>query len=213
MGSDGSSGLSAHGGGAQGRSGGNLGSTTEECTRPSQDPTIDTISGPQDLNCGGYTWQSWWELPQPAGNDGWVIQEVLYTKHVEDASGATIEEETVHYWEAWPVDKGKTISQYQDTGALPAYDDWYGGSPRNNTKGTIVMTGTAKFYEGTLPPDFVPNNPDTYAFDLPATTTEPDFWDGTGTTHNILATWDCTGGNNESTVTAQAGGSLFTAGP
>ena len=83
MGSDGSSGLSAHGGGAQGRSGGNLGSTTEECTRPSQDPTIDTISGPQDLSCGGYTWQSWWELPQPAGNDGWVIQEVLYTKHAE----------------------------------------------------------------------------------------------------------------------------------
>ena len=43
-----------------------------------------------------------------------------------------------------------------------------------------------------LPATFIKQNPDTRAEDLPSTTKEPDFWDGSGTTHNLTVTWDCT---------------------
>jgi hypothetical protein len=48
--------------------------------------------------------------------------------------------------------------------------------------------GKAKFYEGTLPADFIrpdPANPHTKSGDRRSTTSQPPFWDGTGTDHNI----------------------------
>ncbi|HEY1279281.1 MAG TPA: DUF4157 domain-containing protein [Acidimicrobiales bacterium] len=62
------------------------------------------------------------------------------------------------------------------------------------TKGRIVVTGDAQFYEGlvTLPTHFITNNRDTQASFLPATTTDPKFTGGTpNVDHDVTVEWDC----------------------
>ena len=67
-----------------------------------------------------------------------------------------------------------------------------------------TFIGKAKFYEGTLPADFIcPNEAAKPAGALRAITTQPPFWDGTGTDHNLTVTWDCASGNDIVTVLAQ----------
>jgi hypothetical protein len=52
--------------------------------------------------------------------------------------------------------------------------------------------------------DFIcPNEAAKPAGGLRATTTQPPFWDGTGTDHNLAVTWDCTGGSDIITVLAE----------
>jgi hypothetical protein len=146
----------------------------------------------------------WFDVPNEAGQDGWVIQELTATFDVKNADGSTAYSKTYHYWEAWPIKKGKKVTDWQDQ-KLDDNDDQYYSPSRPNTKGTITYTGTAKFYEGPLPADFKANNPDTIAGILPSTTTKPPNWDGSGTTHNIQSSWDCTGGKSTSSVSGQAG--------
>ena len=175
----------------------------QPCT-PAQDPVLTNVSGPKDMGCGGYAWKIWFDLPKPAAADGWVIQEITVVYDIKDNTGKTINNESVHYWEAWQVKKGKSGTVWQDE-KLDDNDDAYTESSRKNTKGSSIVTGKAKFYEGDLPGDFKTNNPDTQAGILHATTKKPSFWDGTGTDHNITATWDCTGADSPSTISAQAG--------
>lgn len=169
-----------------------------------QNPRVTNVSGPKDLGCGGVDWKVWFDLPKAAEADGWVVQEINAVFEVKDASGATIQNQRFHFWEAWEVKKGKTGTVWQDQ-KLDDNDDQYGTGRRANTKGSISVLGKAKFYPGPLPPDFVKNNPDTLAHILHSTTKKPEFWDDTGTTHNIISVWDCTKTPGTSEVTAQAG--------
>jgi hypothetical protein len=153
------------------------------------------VSGPTDKGCGGVDWRIYWDLPSAAGRDGWVIQEVTDTFDVKDAAGKSTFKKVYHFWEAWPVSKGKSITQLQDntaTGYDNSYDDGYMISSFPGTKGELSIVGKAKFFEGDLPSDFKQKNPDTIAGNLYSTTTKPGFWDGSGVDHNITATWDCT---------------------
>ena len=169
-----------------------------------QDPNITTVGGPKDLGCGGFDWKVWFDIPEAAKEDGWVIQEVNVTYDVKNADGTQNVKKTYHFWEAWELKAGKKVTVWQDE-SLDDNDDQYFTDSRPNTKGTVVGKGIAKFHEGPLPADFKKHNPDTVAGQLHSTTTKPDFWDGTGTAHNITSTWDCTGDPKSSSVTAKAG--------
>lgn len=179
-----------------------VGTITSTC--PSQTPNISTVKGPQDKGCGGTDWRTKWSLPSPAGQDGWIIQEVKIDRDITRADGATIKK-SYHYWEAWPVTKGQTITDYQASGKYP-HDDFYYSGEMPGTKGTSSWTGNAKFYEGDLPADFKSNNPDTPAAGiLRATDKKPDFWDASGIDHNLKAAWDCTTAPPTSSVSGKAG--------
>ncbi len=71
---------------------------------------------------------------------------------------------------------------------------------RSNTADVDTFLGKARFYEGTLPADFIRKNGETLAEDRRSTTTQPPFWDGTGTDHNLSVAWDCTAGNDLRTL-------------
>ncbi len=73
--------------------------------RASQTPTITTLKGPTDTGCGGFDWRIYWGLPTAAGQDGWVIQEINATFDIMDGSDKPILHKTLHFWEAWPVEK------------------------------------------------------------------------------------------------------------
>jgi hypothetical protein len=129
-----------------------------------------------------------------------------------------------NYWEAWPVKAGEGTARMIPPTPVPAVGPapaphgtapvTKGGKPAPNfpvpysagddtfgdpetgggTKGKIVVTGNAKFYEGlvALPPHFIANNPDTQARSLPSTTTDPKLAGGTpDVDHNLTVEWDC----------------------
>jgi hypothetical protein len=144
-----------------------------------QNPVITTVGCPPTTMCGGMMWQVTFSLPQPATTCGWVIQMITVNGQPP-------------FWEAFYIQAGATTTMniYQQA------DDTYGSNHALNTMGTDTTQGTARFYEGTLPPDFVYCDADggspaggTRRF----TRTQPPWWDGQGTPHNITITWDCTG--------------------
>src|SRR5271166_1042333 len=96
---------------------------------------------------------------------------------------------------------GKKVTVWQDKGLDDNDDLYYCAPAAKKTKGENKLLGVVKFYEGPLPADFKTNNPSTIAGILHSTTTKPPFWDGTGTTHNITATWDDTGSAPTPSVT------------
>jgi hypothetical protein len=102
------------------------------------------------------------------------------------------------------VKKTKKFTIYRDRG--DAYDDMYEISSFPSHKGKIVAFGKAKFYEGTLPSDFVAYNPSTLAGSLRSTATKPPFWDDTGTDHSVNVEFDCTKTPNTDRIDPVAGG-------
>src|SRR5208337_1426680 len=166
--------------------------------RISQTVAISTVDGPNDLGYGGCSWKVWYSMASASGAAGWVIQEVTASF---STSGATMRSNSYHYWEAWEVEKGKKVTVLLDKGLDDNDDLYYCAPAAKKTKGENKLLGVVKFYEGPLPADFKTNNPSTIAGILHSTTTKPPFWDGTGTTHNITATWDDTGSAPTPSVT------------
>lgn len=174
-------------------------------TRASQNPRIKTLyGGPKDLGCGGVQWMVGFELPNPAGNEGWIIQQITRSYDIRNPDGSVrdpaINTPKPTFWEAWPVRKGavETSNRYHATDEGVTYDDSFDQPRRPNLRGTFKVVGLAKFYEGALPVGFIKNNPHTRSMDLPSSTTRPFFWDDTGTVHNLTVEWDCTRGAGQS---------------
>jgi hypothetical protein len=165
----------------------------------SQNPTINTLyGGPKDLGCGGVEWLVEFKLPQQAEGDGWIIQQIQRAYDIRKKDGtvadANLNTPKPTYWEAWPVKKDAvlTANRFDATDDGRTYDDTFDQPTRPNLKGTFKVVGLVKFYEVTLPPDFIKKNPATRALDLHSSTIKPPFWDGTGTLHNLTTSWDCT---------------------
>jgi len=162
---------------------------------PSQDPGIDSQVCSKST-CGNIVWAVNFKLPMPAATSGWVVQEITYDINV--TGGKHLQG---HFWEGFFIKQGDTRGIYD-----PDYDDTYKDTGENthpaNSMGMSMVIGKAKFYEGTLPADFICPNPASVAGSRRSTTTQPPFWDGTGTDHNLTVTWDCTGGNDILTVLA-----------
>jgi len=164
----------------------------------SQNPSIRTLyGGPSDLGCGGVEWLVEFQLIRPAEADGWIIQQVTRSYDIRKPDGSVADPRLnapkAPFWEAWPVKKGatRTANRYDATDDGRTYDDSFDQPPRSGLKGEFKVVALVKFYEVTLPSTFVKHNPLTRAEDLPSSTTRPDFWDDTGTIHNLTVTWDC----------------------
>ncbi len=169
----------------------------------SQNPAINTLyGGPSDLGCGGVEWLVEFKLPAKAEGDGWIIQQIQRSYDIRKRDGsvadANLNAPKPTFWEAWPVKKGDvlTSNRFDATADGRTYDDSFDQPTRPNLKGTFKVVGLVKFYEVTLPSDFIKQNPATRAEDLRSTTNKPAFWDGTGTVHNLTTTWDCTDPRN-----------------
>jgi hypothetical protein len=160
-------------------------------------PQFDTTFC-QITTCGNVDWRGNLKLPMPAATSGWIVQELSIALNID--GGASLQ---THYWEGFFVEQGKTSPIYPEP--HDTYQSNGDSAHPPNSKGTAKWTGKAKFYEGTLPADFIcPNEAAMPAGALRATTTQPPFWDGTtGTDHNLTVTWDCTGGNDIRTVLAE----------
>jgi hypothetical protein len=174
----------------------------------SQNPKINTLyAGPKDLGCGQVEWLVEFELPQKAESDGWIIQQIQRSYDIRKADGTVadpkINTQKPTYWEAWPVKAGATSTsdRYDATADGRTYDDSYDQPKRPNLKGEYKVVGLAKFYAVTLPATFIKQNPQTRAQDRRSTTVRPDFWDDTGTIHNLTVTWDCTDPANSTATT------------
>jgi len=142
--------------------------------------------------CGQYSWGIKWALDKPSAKGGWIVQKVKKSRAEVLCGGATPDIHQFLFWEAWPVNKGQSVTAYAEKGDIR--DDSYLSLKPANSTGTMSDTGEANFHEGIgdiakygfkvlhKPP----------AGDLPMTTTDPGLPAGTGAIpHSITATWDC----------------------
>jgi hypothetical protein len=157
--------------------------------KPSQDPQIKTQLCSKQT-CGNTVWSINFVLPTAAATSGWIVQEITYDLNITSPAGTPRRQG--HFWEAFYVRANTTGGAY-----APAYDDNYGDSNHpNNSTGKTTVIGKAKFYEGTLPAEFIRYNPETFALARRSTKIPPKFWDGSGTDHSLTVTWDCTAGRD-----------------
>ena len=160
---------------------------------PSQDPMVVNVRCDVIINqgndCGNVNWGVLYTLSNPSISGGWVVQEITDTL-TETAGGLTCNR-SAHFYEAFyvPPNASNTAMLY-----YPDPDDNFTLQHDPNSMGTETVTGMAKFYEGTLPADFVYCNDAGPAGTRRSTTQTPPGWDGTGTPHNLMITWDCTAG-------------------
>lgn len=157
--------------------------------RASQTVTVTPVGPANDLGRGGFEWNVWFSIPAAAGKDGWVIQEVTADAKFTEKDGSK-KSEQYHFWEAWELKQGKTTTIYQDQGLDTNDDSYYTPARAAGSKGYDKTWGKVKFYEGPLPSDFKTNNPKTVAGILNSSTSSPWYWDGSGTDHNLMVTWD-----------------------
>ena len=168
-----------------------------------------TVSGPTDSDCGGFNWAIQWVLDKKTTKGGWVVQKVELPYNVTACDNKAVDPSKVSglkpswypLWEAWQINKDQQVTTYAEGGDV--YDDTYASSgPGSDTKGSVMVRGTAEFYDGlTLPSSFkVTNKPPTGI--LPATNSAPTLSGGTGTlSHNLKATWNCCSKDKTATKT------------
>lgn len=150
-----------------------------------QNPLIHTAEGPilDPIGLGSFRWRVYFELPQSAAGDGYIIQKV--TRYMEDLDSNQIIPYEPTYWELWQVRAGQTFTQMRREGA--SFDDSYQTYylERNIQHGRNCTRGIARFYEGPLPPEFgTTYQPGKMIH------TQPANWNDQGTQHDATATWD-----------------------
>lgn len=101
-----------------------------------------------------------------------IIQQIQRSYDIRRKNGAVADPNLnapkPTYWEAWPVKKGALLAsnRYDPTADGRTYDDSFDQPTRPNLKGTFKVVGLVKFYEVTLPSDFMRQNPATRDEDL-----------------------------------------------
>jgi hypothetical protein len=169
---------------------------------PSQDPNIETVTPFSVSDCGNASWPVRYALPKPAATSGWIIQHVVLDRQELKADGKDrVPPSHDDYWEAFPprIEQGdlQSVGKSQD-------DQFSSYSTDRDTSGTTSWVGRVKFYEGTLPNDFVRTNLPP-AGTLPMTRSKPGWWDDTGTDHILKVKWDCTPGHSTFGMRMQRG--------
>lgn len=191
-----------------------------------QELLIMPSSAPAATDCGGYHWAADWLLRKDSDVGGHIVQHLVADYEIHNLLGMDITTSIVKrhwdYWEAWSVDAGegtaKTIPATPGTpsptkGGKPAPTfpvpytagtDTFADPERGlGTRGKIVVTGDAQFYEGlvTLPAHFVYHHPDTQAGSLRSTTTDPKLTGGTpNVDHDLTVDWDCRFGRTRTNI-------------
>lgn len=154
--------------------------------------TIETVSGPDKEDCGGFKWRVKFTLNNASAKGGWIIQKLTYDQVVIKCPDVPFINKKITYWEAWRVSPGAKGDSERLAGKY-TYDDQFSSPNFPDTKGTTTITGNVKFFEGLeLPANFKRGNDSTYAGGLPATTGKPDFWTEDNTAeHNLTYGWNC----------------------
>jgi hypothetical protein len=120
------------------------------------------------------------------------VQGLKVDYDVKDCDGKAVNVHSETLSEAWPINAGKKVSKWAETGDVN--DDTYTDpSSGKKTKGSIKVVASAAYYDGiTLPADFKENNPKTQSGILPSTDKIVSLAGGTASiAHNLTATWDC----------------------
>jgi hypothetical protein len=164
--------------------------------------SIETVSGPDKQDCGGFNWKVKFNLNQASAKGGWIVQKITYDQVVIKCPETQFINKKITYWEAWEVEAGARGDKERLSGKY-TFDDQYSSPNYPDTRGSTTITGEVKFFEGTaLPASFRKGNKDTYAGDLPATTEKPDFWDAANTAaHNLSYIWNCCTANGINLLT------------
>ncbi len=163
----------------------------------SSEPSLSGKAGKaKPGECGAFTWPFTWQLTGgKTKKGGSIVQHVTWTFSISDSNGPLSNDDvakqlgwdpskSANYWELFKVDAKGEID--------PKTDTWKGG-PWPNTKGTITITGSASFYLGVFVPSGFALYPNSPAFGLLWTTTDPGLSTGLGTvSRSLTATWDCT---------------------
>jgi hypothetical protein len=153
---------------------------------------------------GGFSWVVQWKLSGASPAGGWIVQHLKVTADITNKAGKVLaagEDKAFGYWEAWQVNKGKSVTTYAEGGDTA--DDTYAyPQSADDSKGTIKFIGTAEFYEALkLPSSFVADTSQPTGI-LPMTRAKPTLAGGTGAiSHNLTATWDATGGDKTTKIT------------
>lgn len=160
-------------------------------TTPKSSMVIKNIEGPTNLVCGGYKWAVQFILKIASPKGGYFVQEVTIKRKINKECPTEYKDIDITYYEAWPVNAGKTNTTYAGLGFT--HDDVFMMPSMPQSEGNTDMTGTIKFFENiTLPADFKERNPQTYAGILASSKTKPAFWDATDALdHDLDSDWDC----------------------
>jgi hypothetical protein len=184
--------------------------------RPSTRTVTVVPAGPANLNGWGFKWPVGFQLSGKENELGWIVQKVTirfrtWTKddhnktvfHYDKillADGKFLDKPVETYWEVWPVPADQTAvywpakDELAPSLRLAPFPDEYLVAPdpdlgEEKSRGEVKVVGTVAFYLGKLPASFNQQRETTSGV-LPSTTTEPEFWTGKGTAHNLLATWN-----------------------
>lgn len=154
--------------------------------------TIETVTGPNKEDCGGFLWRVKFNLNDASAKGGWIVQKITYDQVVIKCPDQPFINKKITYWEAWRVTAGAKGDSERLSGKFN-FDDQYSSGSFPDTRGSTTLTGEVKFFDGLdLPAAFKKGNKDTYAGDLPATTDKPDFWDNANTAgHDLSFIWNC----------------------
>jgi RHS repeat-associated protein len=136
--------------------------------------------------CGRAEFEIEWII-EDAGQGGWLIQHVIYDRDVLNADGSVKEKKTTEFWEAWKVDANGKVEGGTDMFSPPSFGP--------ETRGTITVTGYAKYYEGyTLLSNFIRGGAGALAGDLLSTQDKPPGWtDENAYKHQLSVKFNCVG--------------------
>jgi hypothetical protein len=158
--------------------------------------------GPRQVG-RGFLWGVRFLLPSPAPMDGHIVQELNYVEQSVGPASNPPHLAARRYWEAWSISRGRTTvdagAPWESTvlrfaqvrGLSPGaadvdtqwhvlVNDFFYGQFAGSSEGEITVIGVARYQPGALPAHFVPNNPRTFAKNIPSTTQRPAFWQDFG---------------------------------
>jgi len=160
-----------------------------------------TIDQPIGKDCGEFNWSIKWMLDMATTIGGYIVQHVSVTFDATDCKGNKLSKADIKkksgadpdwwpLWEAWKVDKNKTVTIYD--GLSPFDDQYHINGLGDNTCGKITIIGSADFYDGLILPTSFQDKNAPPAGILPVTNTDPKLTGGSGAIkHNLTSEWNC----------------------
>lgn len=118
-----------------------------------------------------------------------------------------IDSRKFEYWEAWLIPPGSKCTAAPDEGNRNAHaDDCPQGQSCFESFGGFSLPSVIEFHDGyqAIPPEFMPNNPDTYGGTVPSVPSDkaPKLRDvaRNPVRFDLVVNWDCCSGDNDTQV-------------
>ena len=157
---------------------------------------------------GGFILGVNFALPNPAAQNGWIVQELDVFDEYIDAKRENVARSR-HEWAAWPIAAGQRavgdargkqeVANYLEAqsvkppkglAAVESYNNYFSGFFDKGTRGARRVRATAGFYDDAMPPFFGFNKLDPAAGRVFGSRRPPDFWKPVGLARTVQFTWD-----------------------